>query len=322
VLDAYFKNHFWTFVAGVVALAGFLTARTVNAVVRQSLEVPPSSVLARASAAPPEAPEPQAPVPLEAFLERNLFGSLREDLQALEEAKRKAEQQAQDEAKDEGSSSEELDFSTCQQTSLSGALLATVVSSRVENSVAVFEDASSPTGTKMYQEGDTYEGARVARVAWRRVYFDNDGRCETMSLDEANARPRRQARVVRSRSKKGDGKDLGAGIEKVKSGQYEIPRAEIESVLSNLNTLATQARIVPSFKDGKANGFKLFSIKPNSLYQKIGIKNGDVVQRINGYEMNSPDKALEIYTKLKDASTITVDLQRRGRSKTLTYNIR
>ena len=75
------------------------------------------------------------------------------------------------------------------------------------------------------------------------------------------------------------------------------------------------------FKDGKAQGFKLFSIRPGSLYSKIGIQNGDIVQRINGYEMNSPDKALEIYQKLRDANRIEVELERRGETVRKTYSI-
>ena len=92
-------------------------------------------------------------------------------------------------------------------------------------------------------------------------------------------------------------------------------------MLGNLSSVATKARIVPSFKNGKPNGFKLFSIKPGSIYAKIGLKNGDVIQKVNGYEMNSPDKALEIYQKLKNAQNVTVDVQRRGRSMTMNYSI-
>ena len=91
--------------------------------------------------------------------------------------------------------------------------------------------------------------------------------------------------------------------------------------MGNLSEVATKARIVPSFKNGKPNGFKLFSIKPGSIYSKIGLRNGDVIQSINGYEMNSPDKALEIYQKLKDSTSITVDIQRRGRAMTMNYGI-
>ena len=115
---------------------------------------------------------------------------------------------------------------------------------------------------------------------------------------------------------------IGENVKKLSDTEYEIPKDEIENVLGNLNVIATQARIVPSFRNGKANGFKLFSIRPGSLYSKIGIQNGDVIQKINGYEINSPDKALEIYGKLKEASSITVDLVRRGRTKTMSYGIR
>ena len=69
---------------------------------------------------------------------------------------------------------------------------------------------------------------------------------------------------------------------------------------------------MPSFKNGVANGFKLFSIQPGSLYASIGIENGDVVQRVNGYEMNSPEKALELYQKLKESGHVTIELERGG----------
>jgi general secretion pathway protein C len=83
-----------------------------------------------------------------------------------------------------------------------------------------------------------------------------------------------------------------------------------------------QARIVPAFKDGVAQGFKLFSIRPDSIYTKIGIQNGDVIRRINGYDLNSPEKALEIYSKLKEASRIDIEVERNGAVLQKTYNVR
>ena len=120
------------------------------------------------------------------------------------------------------------------------------------------------------------------------------------------------------------GKDDGnkeSGIAKVSETEYTIEQEEINDVMGNLSKVATQARIVPSFKNGKPNGFKLFSIKPGSLYTKIGLRNGDVVQRINGYDMDSPDKALEVYQKLQDSKSITVEIQRRGKPMTMSYSI-
>jgi len=111
-------------------------------------------------------------------------------------------------------------------------------------------------------------------------------------------------------------------------GQSDIGRSKAVSAkqtinenLSDLSKLATQARIVPSFKNGVANGFKLFSIVPDSLYAKIGVQNGDVIRKINGYEMNSPDKALEIYSKLRDANRIEIEIERRGETLRNSYSI-
>src|SRR5438093_1351258 len=113
----------------------------------------------------------------------------------------------------------------------------------------------------------------------------------------------------------------GEGVRQLSENQYVVARSEINNALTNLSDLATKARIVPSFKNGVANGFKLFSIVPDSLYAKIGVQNGDVIRRINGYEMNSPDKALEIYQKLRDANRIEIELERRGETLRKSYSI-
>ena len=112
-----------------------------------------------------------------------------------------------------------------------------------------------------------------------------------------------------------------SGVTKFSETEYKVDRSELDKTLANLNEVATQARIVPSFRNGQPNGFKLFSIRPGSIYSKIGLQNGDVIQKINGFEMNSPDRALEIYTRLRDATSLTIELQRRGGGMTVHYKI-
>jgi general secretion pathway protein C len=111
------------------------------------------------------------------------------------------------------------------------------------------------------------------------------------------------------------------GIRTVGPNRYEIERKVIDSTLNDMSQIATQARIVPSFKNGVANGFKLFSIQPGSLYAGIGVENGDVIQRINGYEINSPEKALELYQKLRESSHVTIELERNGAPVRKEYSI-
>jgi len=116
--------------------------------------------------------------------------------------------------------------------------------------------------------------------------------------------------------------ELDKGIKKTGEHSYEVQRATVDSLLGNMSMLSRSARIVPEIKDGRAAGFRLFSIRPDGPFAKIGLQNGDVISAINGLEMTSPDKALEVYTKLKSASHLSVGLERNGQKITKEYNIR
>lgn len=99
---------------------------------------------------------------------------------------------------------------------------------------------------------------------------------------------------------------------------YRISRADLNKATANLNSLATEARIVPDRQEG---GFKIFSIKPGGLYQKIGVQNGDIIKSINGIELSSPDKALEAYSRLRNANKLSLDIVRRGKRETMDYSV-
>jgi general secretion pathway protein C len=115
---------------------------------------------------------------------------------------------------------------------------------------------------------------------------------------------------------------LDEGIKQVDEGNYEISRSLVDKVLANPMAVARGARVVPSVKSGKANGFKLYAIRPSSVYAKIGLRNGDTIHEINGFELTTPDKALEVYTKVREASNLSVQITRRSKPVTINYTIR
>ncbi len=115
---------------------------------------------------------------------------------------------------------------------------------------------------------------------------------------------------------------VAAGIKKLDESNYEISRNLVDKVLANPMAVAKGARVVPSVKDGKANGFKLYAIRPSSVYAQIGLANGDTIHAINGFDLTSPDKALEVYTKVKEATALQVQVTRRGKEMTINYAIK
>jgi general secretion pathway protein C len=71
-----------------------------------------------------------------------------------------------------------------------------------------------------------------------------------------------------------------------------------------------------------AQGFKLFGVRPDSVYAQMGLQNGDTIRRVNGQALTSPEKVLELYSKVKDASRIEIEFDRRGSSVKKTYTVR
>ncbi len=110
-------------------------------------------------------------------------------------------------------------------------------------------------------------------------------------------------------------------IEKVADNQYRLPRTTLDALLADPIKYGKQARVVPSMRNGQPDGLKLYAIRPSSAYAKLGFSNGDTIRAINGFEIASVDKALELYAKLKDPEQLTFDVWRRGQPLILTLQI-
>jgi len=203
---------------------------------------------------------------------------------------------------------------------LNVVLIGTVVSTP-EDSFAIIEDKKKRK-QELYQIDDMIENeARVLKIDRCRVVVLREGMEEIIECpdEESPDRPvTARTAAVRSRPST----NTSDTIRKVSDSEYMIDESEVEKALANINQLITQIRVVPNFQDGKANGFKVFAIKPKSIFSKIGLKNGDVIQRVNDTDITSPDKAFSAFQELKNEKSLNVEILRRGSSKSLQYEIR
>jgi general secretion pathway protein C len=192
-------------------------------------------------------------------------------------------------------------------------------------SVVVLRDTEEKT-MGAYSVGGKVRSAIVTEILETRVYLDNQGKAEYVDLFEAPPAPPAPAPVAVAPPPPPPvdpfTQELDRGIKKLSEHSYEIRRNTLESVLGNMGLLARSARIVPEMKDGKAAGFRLFAVRPEGPFAKIGMQNGDIISAINGLEITSPEKALEVYAKLKSASHLSLGMERNGQKITKEYKIR
>jgi general secretion pathway protein C len=116
--------------------------------------------------------------------------------------------------------------------------------------------------------------------------------------------------------------DIASKIQKISDTEFNIDRSVVDKILENQAELMRSARIVPEQKDGKVVGVRLFGIRPETLLGTLGLQNGDRLETINGFNMASPEKALEAYARLRTASALNVKVNRRGSPVSVDYHIK
>lgn len=114
----------------------------------------------------------------------------------------------------------------------------------------------------------------------------------------------------------------GVGVKRMSDGKYMVDQREVLASTENMNQILTQARALPYLEQGKTVGFKISEIVPGSIYEKIGLQNGDVIQKVNSQEVDDPAKFFQLYQGLRNERNIAIDLIRGGARQTLNYEIR
>lgn len=190
-------------------------------------------------------------------------------------------------------------------SSLPLSLIGTFVT-KGEQPYAIIEEGKKKN-QEMFAVGDkVFEEAKLISIEVDRVTINRGGKNETLLLDNTPD----------------GGSDSKEGVATLENDQFVVDEGELDKALENLPLLLTQARAVPFFKEGRAVGLRLFAIKTGSLFEKIGLQNGDVLKAINGSSLGDLSQAMQLFQKLKEERNITVVLDRNLTERTFRYDIR
>jgi len=288
----------------LLAVAGFIASKIILATLAPTVQPPPTQGEVKTTdAVTRNAQDQDAAV----ILQRNLFGS-----KVLDTSPTAAEKS-------------EADLQSLPESTLPLRLLGTVVQVSGKKSFAIIQD----TGTREQQihfiGDEVREGTIITSVTRNRVVLLRNGREEILEKDEdqSAAPPAVRSRARPTRTAKARTAAQGpVTVRKVGDNNFVMDRREVEGVLQDFNKLLTQIRVVPHFADGKPDGFKIFNIRPGSLFASLGMVNGDIIKRVNGLDITGPEQALQMFQQLRDESQVTVDLERFRKNLTLQYEIR
>jgi general secretion pathway protein C len=199
---------------------------------------------------------------------------------------------------------------------------------------AIIEDQSG--AQSLYQVGeDIPDAGRLISVEPTRAIIDRGGQrvaIEIPSTDIPEAGPsrlgvspgifphlgiptlnrhgaiRRPARPANN----DDGDDSKLELKKLGPGRFEASRAQVASTMQNPAQLFSQMRALPHFVNGKTDGFSISNVAPGSVFEQLGLQDGDMLTEIDGHPVTNPMQAMGLMQSMQTASSIDLTLQRGG----------
>jgi len=191
------------------------------------------------------------------------------------------------------------------ETQLNLVLTGIVASKYGIDSRALIKDAKNEQ--KPYAVGDTViNNVKLHAIYNNRVILDRSGRFETLTLEQEKEAKKA---VARSSSNNRVSRDVAQNLGEARN-----------QILQDPSKAAQYLRIQPERRDGKLVGYRIYPGSDRSLFQKVGLRPGELVTAINGQSLDNPSESLKLLGELSQAPSVSVTLERGGQSRTLTVS--
>ncbi len=205
----------------------------------------------------------------------------------------------------------EVNLDDMEQTKLNLKLWGTVTGSE-EQAYAVIEDTQKRQ-QNLYRVGDSIQNAIVKMIRRAKVVLQVDGRDEILSMEEIKQGSGRRS----YRSERREPSQRSTRTQRV-----SMKRSMINNAINDVSKLMTQVKIQPHMEEGQPDGLAISNIKPNSIFRRMGLRNGDILKKVEGQDIRTVDDALRLYDSMKSADRVSVVIERRGSLRTIDYSIR
>jgi general secretion pathway protein C len=324
--DALLKRFFPAIVLLLIAVAAYFQAAGITELIAGAfLDTPPAKPVAKAGARPAAAAggDARGPKTAEPILSRNPFDSVTGPLNRAPTDGTEGTTEAP---------AQQADLSNPLTAPDCGGITAQVITESTDPtwSIAVLKAPGDQVG-HMRRVGDNVGDKQVAYIGFNTSknspsvwMVGGSALCQVLLFPPTAPPTPPPAAAPAAKEPAAAGgvpKDITDRIQKVSDTEFHVDRSVVDNILEHQAELMKQARIVPEQKDGKVVGIRLFGIRPDTMLGQLGLQNGDRLEAINGFEMASPEKALEAYAKLRTAESLNVKVTRRGQPVSIDFKI-
>jgi general secretion pathway protein C len=178
------------------------------------------------------------------------------------------------------------------------------------NPLAVIEHSDNGQ-IMMYELGDDIAGLRIVSISRGEIKLRLDGREYVLSFSYGG---------MRHTEKPYDETDKWYNVSR-QGNVVTIDKATVTGAILRARDIMQDLKTRPYSQDGKRAGIAITSLNEIGILEEIGIKEGDIIKKVNGFTLNSPYQVFNAYRNLRNKQELKVDITRQGSALTLTYRI-
>ena len=162
---------------------------------------------------------------------------------------------------------------------------------------------------------DLYRGYKLNKIFNTYVIFTKNNQEYKLSLKQENKNTNYSITKIDKEEKQ---------VEKIiiDDGKVTVKRDYVNKYINNFNKIWKDISINEVFKNSKINGFKVTRIRSNSVFSKLGLRQGDILKEVNNIELKSYNDAFKIYKKINKINNLHIKVLRNNQEVELDYEIK
>ena len=152
------------------------------------------------------------------------------------------------------------------------------------NALAVIEDREI-RNQGLYRIGDSIRGGTIKAILKEKAIIRFGERDEILIMEG-----------------RGPSDEQGTYAENESDGEHmevTVAQEDLEKAFENVKGILSQMRVRPVIQDGESRGLQIVGVRQGSIFEKYGLKNGDIIQEINGAVIKNPARLAALYNGLR-----------------------
>jgi general secretion pathway protein C len=185
-------------------------------------------------------------------------------------------------------------------------LAGTIATRDPKHGIAIISDGGP---ARVYSVNDNVNGATLHSVYLDHVILDRAGALETLVLPRG---PSLMGPRPTPSGRRGGDPRTAAAVDNIRRLVQQDP-----------GILDQVMRTVASYDNtaGKLRGFRAYPGRNRAIFNKLGLKPGDLVTAINGTVLDDPQHSQEVFNTIQTSDHVTVTVERGGQKQEITLNI-